>query len=349
MIAPADDEPADAPSAPFGGSLDVIAGAHVSPASQAEFARRRSASARGYQRAAAHARVNRGWFSRRGAPTAHPDQAGTARDRRRPRAGGPHAHAPAPEVFPYLSLHYQQAQFASARSKTADAPGVRPVRLEPLDRAIIGELTHDGRRPVPADRAQPRHLRGAGTPARQAHHHERRRRDHRDREPARARLHDDGLDRDPRRGRPTGRRLADRLAALPPIRRRDLRRPLRPLRRGRLPLGRRAARAPRPRRAARRASPSSRSRSTWTCTTSGCCPRRRQTSWPRRGVRTSSKRERSRTTLDDRDIRRDRSFEDSCPLFTRPMSAACRRGFRLHAICVPGEGRHARSAHRIRA
>ncbi|MDX6378820.1 MAG: hypothetical protein QOE98_3123 [Gaiellaceae bacterium] len=51
------------------------------------------------------------------------------------------------EVFPYLSLHYQQAQFASARLKTADAPGVRPVRLEPLDRAIIGELTHDGRRP----------------------------------------------------------------------------------------------------------------------------------------------------------------------------------------------------------
>ena len=51
------------------------------------------------------------------------------------------------EVFPYLSLHYQQAQFASARSKTAGAPGVRPVRLEPLDRAIIGELTHDGRRP----------------------------------------------------------------------------------------------------------------------------------------------------------------------------------------------------------
>ena len=51
------------------------------------------------------------------------------------------------EVFPYLSLHYQQAQFASARLKTADAPGVRPVRLGPLDRAIIGELTHDGRRP----------------------------------------------------------------------------------------------------------------------------------------------------------------------------------------------------------
>jgi Lrp/AsnC family transcriptional regulator for asnA, asnC and gidA len=51
------------------------------------------------------------------------------------------------EVFPYLSLHYQQAQFASARDKTSDAPGVRPLRLEPLDRAIIGELTHDGRRP----------------------------------------------------------------------------------------------------------------------------------------------------------------------------------------------------------
>lgn len=51
------------------------------------------------------------------------------------------------EVFPYLSLHYQQAQFASARAKTGDDRGVRPVALEPLDRAIIGELTHDGRRP----------------------------------------------------------------------------------------------------------------------------------------------------------------------------------------------------------
>jgi Lrp/AsnC family transcriptional regulator for asnA, asnC and gidA len=51
------------------------------------------------------------------------------------------------EVFPYLRLHYQQAQFASARAKTSDAPGVRPVPLEPLDRAIVGELTHDGRRP----------------------------------------------------------------------------------------------------------------------------------------------------------------------------------------------------------
>src|SRR4051794_19871385 len=53
----------------------------------------------------------------------------------------------AAEVFPYLSLHYQQAQFASARTKTSGAAGVRPLGLEPLDRAIIGELTHDGRRP----------------------------------------------------------------------------------------------------------------------------------------------------------------------------------------------------------
>ena len=51
------------------------------------------------------------------------------------------------EVFPYLRLHYQQAQFASARAKTIDTPAVRPVPLEPLDRAIVGELTHDGRRP----------------------------------------------------------------------------------------------------------------------------------------------------------------------------------------------------------
>jgi Lrp/AsnC family transcriptional regulator for asnA, asnC and gidA len=51
------------------------------------------------------------------------------------------------EVFPYLSLHYQQAQFAAATAKPAGAPGVRPVELEPLDRAIVGELTLDGRRP----------------------------------------------------------------------------------------------------------------------------------------------------------------------------------------------------------
>ena len=47
--------------------------------------------------------------------------------------------------------------------------------------------------------------------------YERRGRDHRDREPARARLHDDRVDRHLRRaGRPV-RELADRLGALPAI------------------------------------------------------------------------------------------------------------------------------------
>lgn len=53
----------------------------------------------------------------------------------------------AAEIIPYLSLHYQQAQFAVARQPGVEAGAVRPVRLEPLDRAIIGALTEDGRRP----------------------------------------------------------------------------------------------------------------------------------------------------------------------------------------------------------
>ena len=51
------------------------------------------------------------------------------------------------EVFPYLRLHYQQAQFAAARSKADSTDGVRPVDLSALDRAIIGHLTEDGRKP----------------------------------------------------------------------------------------------------------------------------------------------------------------------------------------------------------
>ncbi len=50
------------------------------------------------------------------------------------------------EVFLYLRLHYQQAQFARARAG-ADGGGVRPRALGALDRAIIGVLTHDGRTP----------------------------------------------------------------------------------------------------------------------------------------------------------------------------------------------------------
>ena len=51
------------------------------------------------------------------------------------------------EVFPYLRLHYQQAQFSAARAKSGEAPGVRPIELDAIDRAIIGHLTEDGRRP----------------------------------------------------------------------------------------------------------------------------------------------------------------------------------------------------------
>jgi Lrp/AsnC family transcriptional regulator for asnA, asnC and gidA len=49
------------------------------------------------------------------------------------------------EVFPYLSVHYQQAQFASARARGAPATGVRPVALDDTDLAILRELTSDGR------------------------------------------------------------------------------------------------------------------------------------------------------------------------------------------------------------
>ena len=53
------------------------------------------------------------------------------------------------ELFPYLSLYYQQADFGAAR-EGSDAPGVRAVELEPLDRRIIWELSRDGRAPYQA-------------------------------------------------------------------------------------------------------------------------------------------------------------------------------------------------------
>jgi Lrp/AsnC family transcriptional regulator for asnA, asnC and gidA len=51
------------------------------------------------------------------------------------------------ELFPYLSIHYQQAQFSGARRKGADAPGVRPTSLDRIDRQIVRELSRDGRAP----------------------------------------------------------------------------------------------------------------------------------------------------------------------------------------------------------
>jgi Lrp/AsnC family transcriptional regulator for asnA, asnC and gidA len=52
------------------------------------------------------------------------------------------------EVFPFLSLHYQEADFGVARTKPHEARGVRTVELEALDRRIIWELTQDGRKPL---------------------------------------------------------------------------------------------------------------------------------------------------------------------------------------------------------
>jgi Lrp/AsnC family transcriptional regulator for asnA, asnC and gidA len=51
------------------------------------------------------------------------------------------------ELFPYLSLYYQEADLNVAQEGRTGAPGVRAVELEPLDRRIIWELTRDGRMP----------------------------------------------------------------------------------------------------------------------------------------------------------------------------------------------------------
>jgi DNA-binding Lrp family transcriptional regulator len=53
------------------------------------------------------------------------------------------------ELWPYLSLHYQQADFGHARDRRAST-GVRAVDVERLDRRIIAELTKDGRMPLQA-------------------------------------------------------------------------------------------------------------------------------------------------------------------------------------------------------
>ncbi len=51
------------------------------------------------------------------------------------------------EMFPYLSVYYQQAQFAGARQKDEEARGVRPTSLDHVDRRIVHELSKDGRAP----------------------------------------------------------------------------------------------------------------------------------------------------------------------------------------------------------
>lgn len=51
------------------------------------------------------------------------------------------------EVFPYLSLHYQNAHFAAARSKGDVENGVRPRELDHTDKKIVRALSEDGRAP----------------------------------------------------------------------------------------------------------------------------------------------------------------------------------------------------------
>lgn len=51
------------------------------------------------------------------------------------------------EVFPYLSLHYQNAHFAAARSKGDAENGVRPRELDQTDKRIVRALSEDGRAP----------------------------------------------------------------------------------------------------------------------------------------------------------------------------------------------------------
>lgn len=49
------------------------------------------------------------------------------------------------EVFPYLSLHYQNAHFAAARSKADSEQGIRPRELDRTDKKIVRALSEDGR------------------------------------------------------------------------------------------------------------------------------------------------------------------------------------------------------------
>jgi DNA-binding Lrp family transcriptional regulator len=52
------------------------------------------------------------------------------------------------EVLPYLSVHYQQPQYATARGLGAAATGVRAAALDDTDAAILRELTTNGRVPA---------------------------------------------------------------------------------------------------------------------------------------------------------------------------------------------------------
>ncbi len=51
------------------------------------------------------------------------------------------------ETFPYLELHYQEPMWDRARSKSADGVGKDVVALDDVDRALVRELSADGRAP----------------------------------------------------------------------------------------------------------------------------------------------------------------------------------------------------------
>ncbi len=52
------------------------------------------------------------------------------------------------ESFPYLSLHYQLANFGAARRKSLQEAGVVPRALVAMDRDIVKALSQDGRMPL---------------------------------------------------------------------------------------------------------------------------------------------------------------------------------------------------------
>lgn len=54
------------------------------------------------------------------------------------------------ESFPYLSLHYQLANFGAARRKSPQEAGVVPRTLAATDRDIVKALSEDGRMPLQA-------------------------------------------------------------------------------------------------------------------------------------------------------------------------------------------------------
>lgn len=52
------------------------------------------------------------------------------------------------ETFPYLSLYYQQPRFSGTHSLFTGRAGVRAAQLDDTDKAIVSDLSRDGRAPL---------------------------------------------------------------------------------------------------------------------------------------------------------------------------------------------------------